>query len=720
MRLEAPYRMASAPVFDIALEVGGGTSGRDVQRRFDLRSAGDFLGAGYQAYAGSNDRGELSDVRLTFEKQDARGRLLGPLHATSWSAGDVFTPGLAIGPRSQGGRGIAFSTGALAPASVFDRIDLRGELPIGSDAELYVNDVLRSGQRSPVQGRYEFLDVPLARGTNVIKIVTHGPKGERYEQTRVYNVGGGQLAAGESVLSFGIVDQTRSVFRLGSDGVTQDSVSGGDGIRAVASAAYGLTSRLTLTGGAGLYPVAGGEPRTLLTAGARTGVRSMAVQADGAVDDQGGAGVSVGLAGQPWGLSAVARHSEFRGGFQDEVVGTGDVVRELTRHSEFALDSSGLQLMGAAVPLSLRTEIRAFTDRSSSALASLRTSGSVVGLLVSGGLDHQIDSNFSGTGSRTTGVIGATRFVADGWHYRASVDYLLGGDPRFSAASFTADRDLTDDLAVRLGVGHGFGEGGETALQAGTIWRTEFGDLALNSEYSPERDDLKMGVRFAFGLAPGLGRSRYALSRPGAAASGSAVLEAFVDEDGDGRRGPKEPAVSGAVVEGGQRKVVTDHDGRALVTGLTGVNSRVQVTLDELVDVHLQAPPGTVEFPGRPGRVQKIAYPLTPTSEAVARVVAWRNGRLVGLSAVRVRLKAGDGKLTEGSTEFDGSVHFDALKAGQYQLELEPEQAARLRMRLKRPVHFTVRIGGGELDDLEAEVVFDPAPMQVATSEEKP
>ena len=37
-------------------------------------------------------------------------------------------------------------------------------LPLGYDVELYVNDILRSGQRTPVEGRYEFLQVPLVRG----------------------------------------------------------------------------------------------------------------------------------------------------------------------------------------------------------------------------------------------------------------------------------------------------------------------------------------------------------------------------------------------------------------------------------------------------------------------------------------------------------------------------------------------------------------------------
>jgi hypothetical protein len=84
-------------------------------------------------------------------------------------------PPLSLGPRGAAGRGISFTTRLSSRRACSTRSDLRGELPIGYDVELYINDVLRSGQRAPVQGRYEFLDVPLVRGINIIRIVSYGP-----------------------------------------------------------------------------------------------------------------------------------------------------------------------------------------------------------------------------------------------------------------------------------------------------------------------------------------------------------------------------------------------------------------------------------------------------------------------------------------------------------------------------------------------------------------
>ena len=108
------------------------------------------------------------------------------------------------------------------------------------------------------------------------------------------------------------------------------------------------------------------------------------------------------------------------------------------------------------------------------------------------------------------------------------------------------------------------------------------------------------------------------------------------------------------------------------------------------------------------GGVARVFYPLTPTGEVMARILYVQpDGRLVGLSAVHVRIAREGGEPVEGTTEFDGSVAFEALPAGTYRLELDPDQARRLHMRLKSPVSFTVSPDGGYLADVEAQVVFD-------------
>ena len=81
---------------------------------------------------------------------------------------------------------------------------------------------------------------------------------------------------------------------------------------------------------------------------------------------------------------------------------------------------------------------------------------------------------------------------------------------------------------------------------------------------------------------------------------------------------------------------------------------------------------------------------------------------LVSLSATRLRLIDEKGVAIEGVTEFDGSVNFQDLPAGTYRLELDKDQAARLRMRLLAPVSVTIKPDGSITPDASAQVEFEP------------
>jgi hypothetical protein len=86
------------------------------------------------------------------------------------------------------------------------------------------------------------------------------------------------------------------------------------------------------------------------------------------------------------------------------------------------------------------------------------------------------------------------------------------------------------------------------------------------------------------------------------------------------------------------------------------------------------------------------------------------DGQLVGLSATRLRMVNAKGVAVEGVTEFDGSVNFQDLPAGAYTLQLDPDQAQRLRMRLLAPVTVTIKPDGSITPDVAAEVQFEPRP----------
>lgn len=706
LRIETPYRLFSPPTLDVVLETGSDTRRQgNALRRYDLRAAGDLLYGNIQAYVGSDDTGKPATARLLYERRSALGSL--PLGATRISGGDIFTPALPIGPRSAGGRGFSFSTAPLDQASLLNTIDLRGELPIGYDVELYVNDILRSGQRTPVDGRYEFLDVPLVRGINVIRIVTYGAHGERAETVRVVNAGGGLLPKGATTFDMGVIQQERAVIEPRTL-PGQDSGIGDPGaLRVVASLGHGLTDTVTLVGGAAIYSSTAKDRRDMATAGLRGSVAGFALQLDGAADQNGGLAVAAGLARQLFGVSAFLRHAEYRGGFIDETIISGDLGRPPVRKTMITADMS-LPFFGKqTVPLSLRVLRDGFSDGGVAWTGTARASTSIARTFVSTGFDYQRETRPDApTVQRLTGNLALSRLVDYRWQLRATADYDLLPAPRLRAVSTTIDRNFGDRLAMRLGYGRTFGEGSDNAFQAGAVLRLPIAEITLTGGYATRSRDWRVGLRVSFGALFDPGRRRYVMTPPGVAAGSSAAVRAFIDADGDGRFGPDDEPAPNVIVEGGPKDLSTDRDGRVLVTGL-GVTSATRLRLDikNVDSLYVAAPPASVEFAPRAGQVVDIPYPLLPAGEVYTRLFIKRANDETGLSALRIRLVQDGKPPILAITEFDGSAVFSQVTPGNYRLELEPEQARRLNMRLKTPILLTVAADSSQ--DISAEVIIE-------------
>ncbi|WP_395670810.1 collagen binding domain-containing protein [Phenylobacterium sp.] len=710
LKAETPYRLFSLPAFDMVLGVGAENSDNRFPLRYDIRVGADLLYTGFQGYVGSDENGRPATARLTLERRSVEGRLLGPLKARAIAVGDVFTPGLALGPRSMGGRGMAISTVPLDETNIFNRIDLRGELPLGYDVELYVNNILRSGQNTPAKGRYEFLNVPLSQGLNVIRIVTYGPRGERSESTRIVNVGGGVLRRGEATFELGVVQQEENLIRFRNPDADQTFNNGRGGLRAAANLNYGLTSTLTLAAAAAYIP---GETRKLdrqlYALGLRTSLFGFSTQIDAGYDSFGGTAASLGMAGQLFGVSTVLRHAEFQGGFIDENGIGVDITRPLTRRSELTFDGN-LGLFRAVIPLSVRGVRTQYADGQRELLGSLRGSGTGAGILYSGGLEFQRITGRGATTNTLNGFFAGSTYRGYKWQLRSSLDFQILPELEARSLAITADRDISETVALRFGVGQPLNDLKGFNLTAASIFRLRFADLALNGEYNNGDQVWRLGAQLNFGLGYNPAIGRYEMTRPGPGSGGSVLFEAFLDRNGNGIFDGDDEPVPNIVLEGADRRVRTGANGRAFVTGVgAGPTARLLVGLDEVENTSVQAPPTTVQFSPRAGSFTTVRYPMKPTGEVLVLIQLRRpDGSLVGLSAAQVQLVGDNGYTADSTTEFDGSASFENLPVGTYKVVLEPEQAARLRMSLLEPHTVVIKGDGGFAPDVKAEVKFAP------------
>ncbi len=698
LTLDSPYRWLGYPAFDFSADIGTDNIRGGLISRFEGRVAADLLKTDFTGFFATDDQGRPASARLQFQRRDAAGGLFGPLHATYAAAGDVYTPALVIGPRSYGGAGAVFSTARIDDANVFQRISLRGELPVGYDVELYVNDVLYGGQTTPILGRYEFADVPLVRGLNVIRVVTYGPHGEREERTSVLNVGGGQLAAGKTVIDAGIVAQDSPVIEF-PNGQLVDSGDAKGKLRFIANIAHGLTPGLTVAGGVGLFTDHAGKSHSVLTGGVRGSLLGTSVQADYAKDFGGGSAALLGVAGRVGGVSFIARHAEYSGNFIDETATAFDVARPLARHSQLLVDFSVPFFARQRLPLSANIERSEFADGGLTFSARGRTTLSLANTLVALGADYAKRTGPSFSDERLTGSIVLSRLVDYKWQLRASADYDVLPKAKLRTIAVTVDREITRDLGLRFGIGETFDTKRQTSVQAGLFARLPFGEASLNGDYSTDQHRWRIGLQLRFGLAYDPYRGGYRMTPPGPASGGSVSMLAFTDNNGDNRMGPEDTPLPGIAIQGGGRTVTTDARGRAFVTGLgDGQQGMLRTDVSAVDTLFAASPPQNIIFAPRAGDVIKLPYPFFPTAEVNVHLTYRRpDGAKVGLSAVRIRLVPESGEALSAATEFDGTAVYEAVRPGHYRLELDPEQVQRLGISLAAPVQVLVEAKGGQI-----------------------
>ena len=696
VQVETPYRLFSPPAFDV--NIGGliARDGAENADRYDVRMAGDLLWAGLEAYVGSDDDGRASEARIMLSRRDAGGRALGPLGGTEVGIGDVFTPSLALGAGSTAGRGVFYTS---APRDSFDigtPLDLRGELAVGDEVELYINEVLYSARSTPVQGRYEFLNVPLAYGLNTLRLVFYGPHGETRSEVRRINFGSGQVEAGRLVVRFGAVAENLTVFTLG-DRVTQSE----DGAaRVVASADYGLTAGLTLSGGLARYSPGEGDARSVGALGLRGAFGPVATQADFALDDTGGKGLSLGFAARPGGISLVGRHAEYRGGFIDETRQPGGSdIAPLLRASDLRADTQLTVPGGLTLPLALSMRRLERIDGSRVTNFDLRASAPINRFYVSSSVGNENERRADGTGlNRWVGASDIATLVAARLQLRAGVSYSVSPDPALESGYATADWQLSETRALRLGIVHSLQGRRQTSLQASHVWRTGRFDLAVNGAWESEGNNWRVGLQLGFGFGYNPGRKRYQMIRPGGASGGAVAVDAFVDQDGDGLRQPGEEGVAGIVVDTPGGEVTTDGAGRAFTSGLGDPGTTV-VRLDaaSIEDPFLVGGPGVYAIEPRPGRTATISWPMRRSTEVELTVLLDRPGEAARpLAAVNLELTPSrSGAIITVRSDHAGVAFIEAIPPGTYAIRLQPAQAAALGLSLSGNPTLTIPPSGG-------------------------
>ena len=145
----------------------------------------------------------------------------------------------------------------------------------------------------------------------------------------------------------------------------------------------------------------------------------------------------------------------------------------------------------------------------------------------------------------------------------------------------------------------------------------------------------------------------------------------FLDEDGNGRQDPGEPAVPGVRVLVGTTSAISDSSGWFRVWDLVPFEP-VLVTVDSLsIDSPLLVPAsGSTSVVLGPNRFRRFDIPLVRAGVVEGRVVHAAGRAAGGVSLVLTNRRSGERR--RFATFSDGAFYLLGVKAGDYELTIDP------------------------------------------------
>jgi len=216
--LNTPYRLLAGPSIDLSLSSSLTGKGFEkintVKNSYYTRITGDFFWmngrldlSGQIAAAGKSIIG-IANGSVLLEREQPSGGMLSLLDARKFAIGDIQPETLPL-LGSSVGAGFMISNYPLNQSSFFDKLTLRGFLAKGWDVELYSNADLLDYRPSNPQENYAFVDIPLVYGLNELRLIFHGPQGEKRVESHLYNVGRNMIEPGSFNYQFTASDTSQ-------------------------------------------------------------------------------------------------------------------------------------------------------------------------------------------------------------------------------------------------------------------------------------------------------------------------------------------------------------------------------------------------------------------------------------------------------------------------------------------------------------------------------
>lgn len=609
-RIKQDYRMLSWPFMEGALNLSYQNGAESVfQPNLVLRGMGDLGLMDAELSLSGSPLGEsvrpLESLSLELGRKDPNGRLLGPLRATRFALGDIFTPSQSFVSSGVRGPGLSFSNEPLERPPAFDHVDLEGHLPPGWEVELYHNDSLIDFREPTANTRYHFAEVPLFYGENLFRLVFYGPQGQEREQTKRYNIDNQLVQPGRSYYRFAVNRDHRSLLALGEENTHEAP------LRAFAELERGLSRHISMGGQVSRLWV-DDQWHEYLGAGLRVSAAGINAKLQWVQDTGGGSIAEAKFQTRVGKLRLSGSHQAFSN-FRSELVSAGkNDVRS----------RSSLRLNGKIMPLAY-TFSADHQDRQAGGgelILKYRLTLNRRALSLSHNLVWQQETSSPLQGPTTRGDLLANARIR-GLRLRAGVNYDLRPEASLRKISLTASKQLTKNMSWRLSASRGLDPTKAIQLRTSLNHKLKKWIMGVNA-YSREE---AYGINFSISGQTAREPLNRSWIRRSQALMGSSAVSArvFLDHNLNNRFDKGDQPVAGVkfTVDNSKRGIQTNAEGTAFIHSLPVYKAyNLSVIRDSIEDPYwVPALKGVSGF-GRPGQVLVMDFPLVESGDVEGTV----------------------------------------------------------------------------------------------------
>jgi hypothetical protein len=673
--LNTPYRLLAGPSIDLSISssLTGEGFGKinPLNSSYYTRFTGDFLLmsgrldlSGQIAAAGKSIIG-ITNGSLLLEREQPSGGMLALLDARKIAIGDIQPEALPLIGGSVGA-GFMVSNYPLNQSSLFDKLTLRGFLAKGWDVELYSNANLLDYRPSNPQESYAFVDIPLIYGLNELRLIFHGPQGEKRVESHIYNVGRNMIEPGSFNYQFSASNASmRSLLT---------SPTGDPAPLLTWKSTFGVSKLLTATNYL-TSAIIGGQRQNFAGAGFSGYLRMIQLDVQMARNlatsqwaRQAGAQTSLG----PISLSATVQDYD-----KDWHTTTGTI--SYLRKWDLRLD--GLN------PLFFLTNSRFSMTLAQTDYDELRTSKSAIitSSLRTWGIDHRhtVTVERTAEGGKESDAVSGSSYASMSHRsliFRAEVDYRLLPERIINTVGTTCELHLPHEwmlvntiaytplskaMTASMGLNHTF-----HAVAMGVT-----GNYAASGAWS-------LGLQLTTNISHDAQSRQWKTDGTMSSQQSAISALAYLDSNRNREFDPGESTINdaGFFVNQQSHRTVTGSNGTAFLQGIAP-NTPTDIalspaTLKELLWV--PADKGVRVVP-RPGYAVQVKFPVWVTGEISGTVYRKKEGAESPASGISIEaINMEDKVIGKARSEYDGVYILGSLPTGKCIVRISPDQAAKL------------------------------------------